>query len=437
MLFKIPHKTFYKRHSEEVCRYVINKKALHIINQESRDKIVDLNVPKLYIDVDIDNSLQLDESYDVVILTDIIETHSNVFELFNQIADNLNIDGKLIVSTFNSKYKIIIRFLELLNLKEQTKKYSFIHNKKIKNIISGLGFEEVNHYSRQIFPFHVFGIGSFLNLILEAFFKFANLGVKSYSVYRVQKSQFKKSKKTIIIPAKNEEGNLQPLINRIPKDFEYQILIPCGISQDETFAIAKSIEKNEKFFNVEAFMQSGKGKANAVWDSLNLASGDFIAILDADISVEPETIPKFFEIIENNHADFVNGTRLIYQMEKGAMRKINHLGNRVFQYIVGKIINQPLSDSLCGTKVFKRELIDELFFWQNKTITKDPFGDFDLIFTASYTGKKIIEYPIHYRARQYGTTQISRFRDGFKLIKYLFNSYFLFNTSRGYFFIKK
>lgn len=431
MLYKISNKTFYKRHSEELNRYVINKKALHIVNEESRDKIVDINVDNLFIDVGDENSLRIVGSYDVVILTDIVETHPNVFDLFNKISKNLKIDGKLVISTFNSKYKILIRLLEFLNLKDKTKKYSFIHNRKIKNIISGLGFEEVSHYSRQTFPFHIFGIGSYLNLILEALFKFANLGVKSYSVYRVQISQFKNSTKTIIIPAKNEEGNLQPLIDRIPKNFSYQILIPCGISEDDTLGVAKSIEQNETFFNVEAFMQTGTGKANAVWESLSLASGDLIAILDADISVEPETIPKFFEIIENNHADFVNGTRLIYQMEKGAMRRINHLGNRLFQYIIGRIINQPLSDSLCGTKVFKKELLEEIIFWQNRTKTKDPFGDFDLIFTASYTGKKIIEYPVHYRARQYGETQISRFRDGFKLVRYLLNSYFLFNTSRS------
>jgi hypothetical protein len=430
MIFKISNKTFYKRHSAEVSRYTVNKSTLHIINQKSKNKVIDLGVEKLFIDIENKNPLELTSNYDVVILTDIVESHPNIFELFSQISNNLKIDGKLVISTFNSKYKFLIRFLELLNLKDKTKKYSFIHNKKIKNIVSGLGFQEVSHYSRQIFPFKLFGLGTYLNLTLEAVFKFANLGVKTYSIYRVQKAKFENSKKTIIIPAKNEEGNLRPLIKRIPRDSNYQILIPCGYSEDETFSVANSIMKEENFFEVETFMQSGTGKANAVWDSLNLASGDFIAILDADISVEPETIPKFFEIIENNHADFVNGTRLIYQMEKGSMRRINHFGNRAFQYLVGKIINEPLSDSLCGTKVFKKELIEDLAFWQSETKTKDPFGDFDLIFTAAYTGKKIIEYPIHYHARQYGSTQISRFRDGFKLIKYLFNSYFLFNTSR-------
>ena len=430
MFIKISNKTFYDRHINEVQKFLINKKALHIINRKSKGKIYDDTSERLYLNITDKDLIQKDKKYDVVILTDIIETHPNVFDLFSQISDILNDDGKFIISTFNTKYKFVIRALELLNLKDKTIKYSFIQNKKIKNIISGIGFEEVNYYTRQVFPFKLFGIGSFLNLALEALFKFLNIGIKTYSVYRVKKSKIDNFNKTIIIPAKNEEGNLDTLIKRIPKIEKYQILIPCGVSQDNTYEVAKRISKEENFFEIQTFMQTGTGKANAVWDSLKIASGDLIAILDADISVDPETIPKFFKIIEFNHADFVNGTRLIYQMEKGSMRKINHFGNRVFQFIVGKITNQQLSDSLCGTKVFKKELIEDLLYWQKQSVVKDPFGDFDLLFSATYTGQKIIEYPIHYRARKYGTTQISRFKDGFKLIKYLVSSYFLFNTSK-------
>ena len=189
------------------------------------------------------------------------------------------------------------------------------------------------------------------------------------------------------------------------------------------------ISDSEDYFQVTSFIQSGKGKANAVWEAIQKSKGDVLAILDADISVEPETISDFFEIIDSNNADFVNGTRLIYPMEKGAMRYINHLGNRLFQFFVGGIVSYPLTDSLCGTKVFKRELYDDLVWWQKKLKYSDPFGDFDLIFTAAFTGRKIIEYPIHYRSRTYGSTQISRFKDGFKLIKYLIYSFFVFRTS--------
>jgi len=122
---------------------------------------------------------------------------------------------------------------------------------------------------------------------------------------------------------------------------------------------------------------------------------------------------------------------LIYPMEKGAMRLINQFGNRLFQNLIGRIIKKPITDSLCGTKVFKKELINKIYWWQKEFGLKDPFCDFDLIFSASYFSEKIIEYPVHYKSRVYGKTQISRFRDGFKLIRYLFVSFFIFNSSRN------
>ena len=237
--------------------------------------------------------------------------------------------------------------------------------------------------------------------------------------------------KCIIIPAKNEEGNLEELFNRIPSKEEYEIIFSIGKSQDRTYEVAEKIKNNNPNCNVKLINQTKTGKANAVWESLDISTSEIIAILDADISVDPETMPFFFEIIQSNKADFVNGTRLIYEMEKGSMRFINKIGNRFFQFIIGNVINVKLTDSLCGTKVFRRSLIEKIYWWQTNFNMKDPFGDFDLIFTAAYTGSKIIEYPIHYRTRKYGKTQISRFKDGFKLIIYIVKSFLAFNLSRN------
>jgi len=261
-------------------------------------------------------------------------------------------------------------------------------------------------------------------------FKSFNLGLRTYTIFRSSENQHLTYKKTIIIPAKNEEGNLEELLHRIPRNEKYEIIFSCGVSNDNTYELAKKLANDENYFDVKVLMQSKSGKANAVWEAAESSSGDFIAILDADISVEPETIPSFFKILEEGDADFVNGTRLIYDMEKGSMRFLNMLGNRFFQYVIGIIISTPLTDTLCGTKVFKKSLINKIFWWQSTNFLFDPFGDFDLIFTAAFTGEKIVEFPIHYKSRTYGETQIYRFRDGFKLIKYMLKSLVLFNSSK-------
>tara|TARA_B100000282_G_C31730789_1_gene490832 strand:- start:158 stop:1456 length:1299 start_codon:yes stop_codon:yes gene_type:complete len=432
MKIKIPNKTFYQRHSREVLRFINNEDSLHIINIKSKDKIYGDTSEKIYLDFDNKEiDLNTSKKYDVIVLTDIVEVHTDIFFLLSKLSQILNPTGKLIITSFNSKYKIIIKFLELMRLKDANIKYSYIQNKKIRNITSGLGYDYLSSYTKQILPFKLLGLGTFVNGLLEATLSFLNIGIKTYSVFRVQNSDIKKHTKAIIIPAKNEEGNLQNIINRIPKNEKYEIIIPCAVSKDNTVSVAKNISEQEKYFTIKTFTQTGKGKANAVWEAMEKIDSEVVAILDADISVDPETIPDFFEIIDKNNADFVNGTRLIYEMERGSMRYLNHLGNRVFQYFVGKIISQPLTDSLCGTKVFKRDLYKKIIWWQDSSNALDPFGDFDLIFTAAFTGQKIIEYPIHYRTRTYGKTQISRFRDGYKLIKYLFKSFKVFKTSKS------
>jgi glycosyltransferase involved in cell wall biosynthesis len=210
-----------------------------------------------------------------------------------------------------------------------------------------------------------------------------------------------------------------------------EFIIICAKSEDKTYESALSIKKENKNLNIKVMQQVSKGKAGAVYEAINNSTGELLAILDSDISVDPETLPTFFSILEEGRADFVNGTRLIYKMETGAMRRINNIGNILFQFIISYIINQKLTDSLCGTKVFKRNLVDKIYEWQNVLRSKDPFGDFDLIFSSAYFGNKILEYPVHYRSRIYGETQISRFKDGFKLITYLIESTVKLNTSRN------
>jgi glycosyltransferase involved in cell wall biosynthesis len=250
-------------------------------------------------------------------------------------------------------------------------------------------------------------------------------------VFGVYKNDNNKFSKSIIIPAKNEEKNLIPLIKRVPDfDEEYELIVVYGESQDKTEEVALNLESTFPELNISVLKQSKNGKANAVWDAVNIASNELIAILDSDQSVDPEVLIEFFEILENGNADFVNGTRLIYPMEDKAMRALNTLGNKAFQFLISIVIKQKLTDSLCGTKVFKKSNIKKILNWQNTLSSKDPFGDFDLIFSAAYSGDRILEYPVHYRARVYGETQISRFRDGFKLIRYFLESFYLFNISK-------
>ena len=433
---KISSKTFNNYHVKELDRYIFNqKKCIHILSDntshiESFQKISETLL--LTPDKNIFSLIEeLENDYDLIVITDLFELTDDIYNFFKIIRTKLTNDGKLLITSVNPKWNKLIRLFEISGLKEDSKRRAYIHPVKINNIGRSLGFEIIQSYSRQIFPFSLLGFGKILNRIFELFLLPLNLGIKNYIIFSHFNSEINKKSKSIIIPAKNEELNLIPLIERVPVFEEpYELIVIYGDSDDKTEEIALSLNKKFPNRNIVPKKQTKNGKANAVWEAVESSSHDLLAILDSDQSVDPETLTEFFEIIEGGNADFVNGTRLIYPMEQDAMRAINTVGNKIFQFLISLVIGQKLTDSLCGTKVFRKEDIDKIYSWQKRMKSKDPFGDFDLIFSAAYSGNKILEYPVHYRARVYGETQISRFRDGYKLIIYFLESFYYFNFSK-------
>ena len=434
MNFKINSTEFYSRQNQEIKRFLnVEKKTLHIcINQDNlfldKEK---LDVLALENQKDVIQSIfKLEKKYDLIIITDLFEVSSDIYELLKTTRDKLNNNGKILISTINPKWRSVLRFSEIINIKKQIRKSS---NTKLKKIVSSArssGLELNYFYTKQIFPFKLLGFGRVLNKALELiFFKF-NLGIKSYILFSNITFLKTEMSKSVIVPAKNESKNLEILFDSFPKLSSLnEIKLICAESKDNTLEMGKDISKKKSDLKIKVIEQESKGKAGAVFEALEHTTGELIAILDSDISVEPETLPSFFEIIESGHGDFVNGTRLIYPIENKSMRFLNRLGNKFFKFAVSSVIRNPLSDSLCGTKVFRRSHINRIISWRKDLNNLDPFGDFDFLFSAAYYGEKISEYPVHYKARIYGKTQINRFRDGFKLIYYFFKSFSKFNSS--------
>ncbi len=224
---------------------------------------------------------------------------------------------------------------------------------------------------------------------------------------------------SIIIPARNEKGNIESIIQRLPElPGEKEVIFVEGHSRDGTLNEIKRIaEKYGGKFPISFAVQDGAGKADAVWKGFELAKNDILIILDADMGVAPEDLPKFYETILSGDRRFVNGSRYSYEMEKGAMRPLNNLGNRFFAFFLSWVCGKKLTDTLCGTKAIYRsdfERLKKTKFFQEMD---DPFGDFKLLIGAALIGLDIIEVPVVYHKREYGATKISRFRDGWKLLK--------------------
>jgi glycosyltransferase involved in cell wall biosynthesis len=224
---------------------------------------------------------------------------------------------------------------------------------------------------------------------------------------------------SVVIAARNEAGNIENIFERVPEMGSHtEIIFVEGHSHDNTF---QTINENIIKFNQPAkvFQQKGNGKGDAIRLGFEKASGDILMILDADLTVPPEDLPRFYDAIVKRKGDFINGVRLVYPMEKEAMRFFNFLGNKFFSLAFSWLLGQSIKDTLCGTKVLWKTDYEKIA--KNRTYFGDfdPFGDFDLIFGSAKLNHKIVDLPIRYRDRTYGSTNIQRWKHGVLLLRML------------------
>lgn len=227
---------------------------------------------------------------------------------------------------------------------------------------------------------------------------------------------------SVVVAARNEEGNIDDIINRLPEmGPDDELILIEGNSTDNTWGKIKEVyEKNKNRINLQIAQQDGRGKGDAVRKGFAMAKRDILMILDADLTVPPEELSRFYNAIISGKGEFINGSRLVYPMEDKAMRFFNIIGNKFFAMAFSFVLGQRFKDTLCGTKVLTRQNYQKLAKNRKYFGDFDPFGDFDLIFGSARMCLKIVEVPISYRQRFYGNTNVSRWRHGVILLKMLF-----------------
>jgi glycosyltransferase involved in cell wall biosynthesis len=265
----------------------------------------------------------------------------------------------------------------------------------------------------------LFGLGRLINRFIAPLPLFSSPCLRHYTVCRsLRRLGEPPVTATIVIPARNERGNIEAAIQRIPRFAEaLEIIFVEGHSSDGTWNEIERVARANPQLDIKALRQPGTGKADAVCAGFGAASGDVLMILDADLTMPPEQLSKFWEAIHSQKGEFINGSRLIYPMEHQAMRFLNLIANKIFSLLFTWLLGQRFTDTLCGTKVLRRSDYARLKNARSYFGNFDPFGDFDLIFGASRLGLKITEVPIRYAGRTYGETQISRFRHGLLLLR--------------------
>ncbi len=367
--------------------------------------------------------ITLDKKFDIIIMADVIGYMDDVQAVFEQVRKVSHRRTKLIITHYNFLWEPVLKFWEFLGVKKRTPKQNWLSHHDINNLLYLSDFETYRLKKRILIPVWLPVVSWFYNKFMAHLPGMSHFCLNRHIFARPLPTPNEEHySSSIIIPARNESGNIEDAILRLPKFGSHQeIIFIEGNSTDDTWEKIQEIKaKYDATHDIKIGQQDGKGKGDAVRKGYNIATGDILFILDADLTVPPEDLPKFYDALQSGKGDFINGARLVYPMEKKAMRFLNSLGNKFFSLAFSWLLEQPTKDTLCGTKVLFKD--DYLQLADNRSYFGDfdPFGDFDLLFGAFKLNLKIIDLPIRYRERLYGDTNISRFKHGAILLRMWF-----------------
>ncbi len=374
---------------------------------------------------------KLGKIFDAIVISDTLGFFEDIEKTLEDLHKLCRSDTRLVVAYYAPIWEPLLKLASLLGLKMPSKTAALLDEKDISSMLDNSGYEILRTEKKILIPFRMFGIGRMINRFLAPLPIFSLFCIRNYVVARSLEASRRDLPKsaTVVIPCRNEKGNILNALERLPRFCNnMEVIFVEGHSSDGTWEkIQKTIKTERKLIQglkVKAMQQPGKGKADAVFSAFEKAKGDVLIILDGDLTVPPEELTKFWKKISSGKAEYVQGTRLVYPMEKQAMRFLNFLGNRFFSFLFSWLLGQRFTDTLCGTKVIRKHHYLEATKRNSMFGNFDPFGDFFLIFGASRLNLKIVEIPIRYQARAYGETQISRFRHGLLLLRMVIFAFF-------------
>lgn len=365
------------------------------------------------------HTLDLGETFDYIILSDLLNDLMDVQTALEMVARHSTPETRVLVNIHNNLWQLPRRLAEFVGLAKQQQQQNWLAPEDLTNLLYLAGFEVIRISPEVLSPFWIPLLGRFANRYLVKVWPFRWMGLSNVFVARPMAVAARPDVVvTVVVAARNEEGNVPNIFEHVPEmGLGTELIFVEGNSSDDTFgAIQREIDRNPAR-GVKLFKQPGKGKGDAVRTGFTAATGGVLMILDADLTVPPEDLPRFYEAWRSGKADFVNGVRLVYPMEERAMRFFNQIGNKFFSLAFTWLLSQSIKDTLCGTKVLSRRDYEMIAANRAYFGEIDPFGDFDLIFGAAKYNLKIVDMPVRYRERTYGDTNIQRWRHGVILLR--------------------
>lgn len=380
--------------------------------QKARERM-----PQAEFHVQAGESLSLAQQFDIIVISETINHAADVQLIFERLHHVSHPGTRLILNFFNNLWRPLAALAALTGMRTRQPETNWLSHEDVRNLLALSGWEEVGSSTRILWPFRALGLEVLLNRWLAPLLRPFCLAIFS-SARPLPPVTPKPLTVSVIIPARNEAGNIHAAVSRTPEmGAGTEIIFVEGHSTDNTWAEIQRVTLAHPDRRITCLQQSGKGKGDAVRAGFAAATGDVVMILDADLTVQPEELPKFYAAIASGRAEFANGVRLVYPMQDEAMRFLNLCANKAFSLIFSWLLGQSVKDTLCGTKAMLRQNYERLAAGRAYFGDFDPFGDFDLLFGSEKLGLRIMDVPIHYGDRTYGTTNIHRWSHGWLLLR--------------------
>ncbi len=354
-----------------------------------------------------------------VLLNGNLNHHCDVQALLQTLHEGLGRTSRVVAVLFSPYWAYVYRVATALGIRKGDIPTTFLTESDLRSVAKLADFEVVRLRHVGFIPFRMLGLGTWINRFLAACPGLRWLSMTNVVVLRPITHARERPSLSIIIPARDEAGNIENALKQLPRlGVSLEVIFVEGHSSDGTWDEIQRVQAlYGDRFTIKSLQQEGVGKSDAVRVGLSHASSELLTILDADLTMPPEKLSCFYEAYVAEKADFINGSRLLYPMEGEAMRLLNKVGNLVFARLLSWVLDHDLTDSLCGTKLFRRDDYERMTAWRRDFGDFDPFGDFELLFPAASLGIGCIDMPIRYRDRTYGSTSISRFRHGIMLFR--------------------
>jgi hypothetical protein len=359
------------------------------------------------------------ETFDYILCSDLVNELWDVQQVLRVAGRHSHSGTRIIVNSYSRLWEMPRRLAEKAGLAKPMLPQNWLTVEDIANLLYLSDLETIRSWSEIMWPLRTWAVGHICNRYLVKLWPFRHLGITNFLVARPRpEPRAQEPVVTVVVAARNESGNVGAIFDRVPDmGAGTELIFVEGNSTDDTYGCIEREMAIRKRPLTRLLKQPGKGKGDAVRTGFAAATGELLMILDADLTVPPEDLPRFYEAWRSGKGEYINGVRLVYPMEEKAMRFFNLIGNKFFSLAFSWLLSQSIKDTLCGTKVLSRGHYALIAANRSYFGDFDPFGDFDLIFGAARHNLKMVDIPIRYRERVYGETNIRRWSHGWLLLQ--------------------